>query len=436
MDEKRSQVLNDYPETEPKAMNGKESSLQHAISYDADKNVSQERQQRYVPDAGQFAKTMQPGKKNPLRLYQQAGLSIQHSYQNFQTRSRRAQLGIMALVLGCLTMLGAFGYTIFYNVYLLKYTPPVRIYEVRQPQTATYTINASGLVSIINQYNVTSNAPGRITIVQLLVKPGDSVKKDQPLIKFNPVQIQAQLDQAKANVDADQSYVNNVSNAVPYSALAVAKAQQDLQLAQNQYNALRGQLNLRDGDLISQYSGTVLAIKANPGDNINPNQTLLSIGDLSSVQIQAKLPISFRQQVQVNSQAQIVTPDGATLSGQITSIVPMVDPQTDTFTVNVTTNNNQQQLLWPNMIASIRLPVSIHGYAVPASSVLNPDQQSYVYIIRKGHAYMRHVHVISRSPDNSSYYVDSGLSPHEQVVVIPVNRLHEGIPVIINKIER
>jgi RND family efflux transporter MFP subunit len=435
MDEKRSQILNSYAESPSDALTGQARILHNAIPHGTRQKVSSGQQQRNGLMMAQFIRTLQSGQANSLRLYHSAHRGMQRMHKNFQARSRRAQWGIIAIALTSLALLVSFGYTIFHNVYLLKYHPPVTVYEVGQPQTDAYTINASGLVSITNQYNVTFNAPGRVTVSQLLVQPGDLVKKDQPLLKLDPSQVQAQLNQAKGTVAADQSFFNSVSNATPYNALAVAKAQQDLQLAQNQYNALVGQINLHNSDLISQYSGTVLSIKVNPGDNINPNQTLLNIGDLSSVQLQAKLPISLRQQVQVNSQAQIVSPDGTGLTGQIASIVPVVDPQTDTFTVNVTTNNNAQQILWPNMIASIRLPVSIHAYTIPCISVLNPDQESNVYVIRDGHAYIRQVHVINRSPDGSSYYVDGGLSPHEQVIILPLNRLHEGIPVTVDKVE-
>jgi RND family efflux transporter MFP subunit len=433
MNENRSQVL--HKEFESDNAKDRQIDIEKDISMTSDQN-SVMQQQRYMKNTAiQKDSVSAHAKASAIQFGQYPRRWIGQAHENFRKSSRRIKATIIASILVALILLGAVGYTIFHDSYLLKYMPPVTVLQVGQPRDITYSINASGLVSIKQKFNVTFNTTGRVTVSQLLVNPGDKVQAGQPLLKLDPSQIQAQITLAQRTVNADQSYLNSVSNATPYNGITVANAQRALQLAQNQYNALISQINLHDSDLISEYEGTVLSVAVNPGDSINPNQTLITIGDLSAVQIQAKLPISLRQQVQPNTTAQIITPDGTTLQGKIASIVPVVDPQTDTFTVNVATDSNPNQILWPNMIASIRLPLTIHAYVIPQISVLNPSHESAIYVLRNGHVYLKQVHVVDQSPDGTSYYVDNGITPNDQIIILPLNRLHEGMPVTVQSIE-
>jgi RND family efflux transporter MFP subunit len=256
------------------------------------------------------------------------------------------------------------------------------------------------------------------------------------LIKFDTTQLTAQLQQAESDVAAAQAYLNSVAS-VAINPIAIAAAQQAYQVANNHYHALTAQTNsmtLRDGNLISPVNGVVITVLVNPGENFGANDILMTLMDQSSVLIHTQLPLANLQQIHLNALAQIVPsalPD-VHLTGKVTAIIPQADPQTDTFQVDVSVTNTQQALL-PGMSAFVQVQSQQTALVIPRIAVLNPDTESSVFKVLNGHAYMQQVHVVGSDPN--VFYIDSGLSPNDQIVVLPLNRLHQGQAITINSVE-
>jgi RND family efflux transporter MFP subunit len=161
---------------------------------------------------------------------------------------------------------------------------------------------------------------------------------------------------------------------------------------------------------------------------------LLTLMDQSTVTVRAKIPLQNLQQVKLGEAVQ-VTPSALpnlNLTGSVVSIIPQADPQTDTFEVWVNIVNTQQTLL-PGMSAFVRIQSPQNAFSLPRISVLNPDRESVVFIVRNGHTYMQPVHVAGNAP--GVFIVDSGLSARDQIVVLPLNRLHNGQAVSITSVE-
>ncbi|BCL84284.1 efflux RND transporter periplasmic adaptor subunit [Ktedonobacteria bacterium brp13] len=354
--------------------------------------------------------------------------------QTFKCRSRRSQLMILAITLASILLIGSIIYTAWF---MFNPTPPITAFVVGQTQQVPQNVSGFGPVASQQQSNVTFAAPGHIA--GILVKPGDIVTRGTPVIKLDPSQLQAQIDLAANNVDARHAYLNAVSSAIPYNAVVVAAAQQNYVVAQNQYHALMVQTNfnsLHNSDLISQINGVVMQISVNAGDSFAANENLMVIADQSSVIVDAKLPLDVRQYVHNNDPVDVnaLGLHDINLQGTITAIIPQVDPQTDSFTVEVTIPN-PGEALWSGMNAYVHIRSEVNAFAVPRICVLNPDQESAVYTIRNGRVYMQQVHVIGSSPDGNQTYVDAGLTAGEKIVVLPLNRMHEGLPINIGTIE-
>jgi RND family efflux transporter MFP subunit len=152
---------------------------------------------------------------------------------------------------------------------------------------------------------------------------------------------------------------------------------------------------------------------------------LITIMDQSSVTVRAKIPLTNLGQIKLGESAQI-TPSAlpnVNVTGTVSSIIPQADPQTDTFGVWVTINNTQQSIL-PGMSAFVRLQAQQSAFVVPRLAVLNPDRDSSVFVIRNGHATAQRVHIVGQT--QNSYFIDSGLTPGEQIVVLPLDKLHDG----------
>lgn len=343
----------------------------------------------------------------------------------------RRFLTVTALLLIAL-LLGALGYTFWY-IYLA--VQPVTVYQVSKQQTVSQYIGGGGLAYAHQQLDMSFPVAERV--IDVMVKAGDHVKQNQPLIKLDPTQLNAQVTLASNNVAAAQAYLNSVSNSSPYNPVTVAQAQQALDVAKNHYDALVAQASsptLSSGNLISPVNGVVTIVNINPGEVFNANSILLTIMDLSTVIVHAKISLANLQQVKVGSLAQ-VTPSALpnlTLKGTVTSIIPQADPQTDTFEVWVSVPNVQQALL-PGMSAFVRIQGQQNAFVVPRLAVLNPDRESSVFVVRNSHVYMQSIHVAGNAPN--VFFIDNGLSANDTIILLPLNKMHDGQAVHIINVE-
>lgn len=311
--------------------------------------------------------------------------------------------------------------------------PSVTLYQV-STQNVTQYVGGGGIVFPRQQLDLSYPVAERV--VSVLVKAGDHVTPNQPLLQLDPSQLNAQISQAASDLAAAQAYLNTVSTSG--NALAIAQAQQAYNLAKNKYNTLVAEASsslLHNGNLISPLRGVVTTVDINPGEVFAADTPLLTIMDESTVIVHVKVPLANLGQVHTG-EAAIVTPSALpdeSFRGTVSSIIPQADPQTDTFEVWVNVVNTDGALL-PGMSTFVRIQNPTRAMIVPRLAVLNPDSASIVFVEQNGHAYVRQVHVAGRSAN--LIYIDAGLSPGEVVVLVGLNTLRDGQAVHVTRIEK
>jgi RND family efflux transporter MFP subunit len=341
--------------------------------------------------------------------------------------SKLALVAICMLTLLFLGLMGLVCFREFFGVY------DVTAFRVGQRKMVSQYIGGGGLIHPLQQ--VTISYPAPLQIVDVLVKEGDHVKQGQPLVKLDPDQVNAQVNQAQNDVNAAQSYVNTVSGSG--NQVALAGANHTLEQAQNKLKTLQAQTSsILSGDqLVAPIQGVVTNLNASPGLQARANAALLAVIDQSSVIMRAKIPLENLSQVRLGMKA-LVTPSALpdqTFNGTVTAITPQADAETDTFEVDIQVNNAQQMLLG-GMSAFVRIQGQVNAFVVPRLAVLNPDRESSVFEIRNGHAYLKAVHVVGRSAND--VYVDDGLKNSDLIVLLPIQRVRQGQEVNVVSTER
>ncbi|MBA2287898.1 MAG: efflux RND transporter periplasmic adaptor subunit [Ktedonobacteraceae bacterium] len=326
-------------------------------------------------------------------------------------------LGLLVLLAVGLVAAGAFAWT------RRNAAADVTVYQVKA-RDATQYIGGGGMIFPLQQLNVSYPFPERV--VAVLVKPGDQVAPDQPLIQLDTSQLNAQIKQAFDNMKAAKAYLDSVS--AGGNTVTIAQAQQQYNLAQNRYNALVAQSAsslLHNGNLISPMNGVVTVVNVNPNQVVAADTPLLTIMDESSVIVRVKIPLEDLSMVHPG-QAALVTPSALPnhdFNGTVSSVIPQADPQTDTFEVWVKVANANKSLL-PGMNAFVRIPLPLHAFIVPRLAVLNPDRESIVFVVRHQRAYIQHVQVVGHTGD--AVIVGQGLSEGDDIVLIGMDQLQNG----------
>ena len=287
---------------------------------------------------------------------------------------------------------------------------------------------------------------GRISTV--LVKAGDAVKKDQPLLTLvspdadaamsaylsaEATTTQAQSALVKAQADFDRASDLFEHNAVAKkdvqatdSALAQAKGSVQQTLAVREQAARRlAVLGLTPGDfkqeviLRSPLSGKVLELSVVPGEFRNDTSaSVMTIADLSTVWVTSQVPESYIRFVQVGERVEInlVAFPGETLVGRVARIADTVDPQTRTVKVQAEMGNPLGRFR-PEMFGSIHhIESTVKMPVMPAAAVVRNGNRTIVFVESAPGHFSERVVTIGK-PAGTSVRILSGIKPGESVVV-------------------
>jgi len=293
---------------------------------------------------------------------------------------------------------------------------------------------------------VTLPVAGRITTV--LVKAGDAVTKDQPLLTMaSPdadaaisaflsagaavTQAQAVLGKAQADFDRasdlfDHNAVAKKDVQAADSALAQAKGGvQQSQATREQAERRLAVLGLASSDfkqevvLRSPLSGKVLELSVVPGEFRNDmSASVMTIADLSTVWVTSQVPESYIRFVQVGERVEInlVAYPGETFDGRVARIADIVDPQTRTVKVQAEMRNPQGRFR-PEMFGSIHHIESIAQMpVVPAGAIVRSGNRTIVFVEESPGRFVERVVTLGK-PAGASVRIISGVKPGDTIVV-------------------
>lgn len=285
-------------------------------------------------------------------------------------------------------------------------------------------------------------------IVSVLVKAGDAVKKDQPLLTIQSpdadaamtaylsaraTESQTAVALGKAQADSDRAADLFEHNAVAKKDVqAAASALAQAIAALEQARAVREQslrrltvLGLSPNGFDQQVvvraplAGKVLELSVVPGEFRNDTTApLLTIADLSTVWVASQVPETYIRFVQLGERVQIslVAFPSQTFEGRVSRIADTVDPQTRSVKVQAELDNRRGDLR-PEMYGSIHhIEATRPTPVVPASAVIQSGERSLLFVeTSAGHFEQRTVMVGAR--DGDVLRVVSGVSAGDTVVV-------------------
>jgi len=287
---------------------------------------------------------------------------------------------------------------------------------------------------------------GRVTAV--LVKTGDAVTKDQPLLtiqspdadaamsaylsaKATETQSEVALDKAKADRDRAKDLFEHDAVAkkeVQAAESALAQAEAALEQARAAREQSRRRLtvlglsatNFEQQVVVrAPLSGKVLELSVVPGEFRNDTTApLMTIADLSTVWVTSQVPESYIRFVQVGERVEIVLVayPGEVFEGRVARVADTVDPQTRTVKVQAELDNPKGRLR-PEMFGSIH---HIEGTArtpvVPAGAVIHTGDQATLFVeTAPGRFESRKVTL--GAPASDVVRIVAGVSPGDSVVV-------------------
>jgi multidrug efflux system membrane fusion protein len=334
--------------------------------------------------------------------------------------------------------------------------PPVPVIATTvKEQNFPIVLTGIGNVAALNSATVRSMVTEQIISIDF--KDGQSVKKGELLAQLDPSSLQAQLDQADANLARDEAHLENgrinLGRFVPLAKQGFAPQQQ---VATQQAKIAQEQAVIQADQAAIEYAKTQLSYTklVAPFDGV-AGIRLLDVGNIihssstrgSPTEPNALVVINQVQPIAVMftlAAADIPEVQEALAKGPVKAIALSADGKTqlDTGTLvaidnqaNTTSGTitlraifpNPDRKLWPGMFVNVRVVTQVqdNGLTVPLDAVQQGPQGQFVFVVAPDHKVaMQPVSV--RETLNSEALIDKGLSAGETVVVRGQYRLTPG----------
>jgi RND family efflux transporter MFP subunit len=332
-------------------------------------------------------------------------------------------------------------------------------------------LNASGYVVAQRKADVAPKITAQL--VELLVQEGSMVRKGQVIARLESADAQALLEQNRANLNLAEARLNQAKADLENASVefdrrktlvktgAIARSEYDA--AETRYLGAKANVQALDAavkaavaavrsaevsleytEIRAPFDAVVLTKNADVGDILTPlgaaanaKAAVVTIADLSSLQVEADVSESNISQVRVGGPCDIVLDalPGTRFPGEVSTIVPTVDRSKASVLVKVRFLRKDPRVM-PEMSAKVgflsRPPTPDEQkprLMVSRAAVRHENDSSFVYVIRGDHA--RKTGIRTGREIGDMVEVLAGLKAGELVVAGEVKGLRDGAKVTL-----
>ncbi len=305
----------------------------------------------------------------------------------------------------------------------------------------------SGSLMPVVQAMVKSKVAGELLTVT--VREGESVTRGAVLARIDTRNQQAQVDSQRATVEKaradlamakleldnnqrllDRNFI--APTVVDTSRSAHAASAAGLKAAQAQ--ARLAEIGLSDAVVRAPINGIVAKRMVQPGEKVSPDEPLLSLVDLSLLELEAPAPASEVPLIKVG-QAVRFTVDGfgeRAFTGLVERINPVAESGSRSVLIYLAVPNADGSLKG-GMFAKGTLLLDANAAApvIPLSAVRTEAGLPYVLVLKDGKLLQRKVTLGLKSEEMGLVQVSQGLALGEQVLAASSGLLQAGMSVTL-----
>lgn len=284
------------------------------------------------------------------------------------------------------------------------------------------------------------------TIISILKKNGDSVKKGEVVIKLTKAEVESEYKSAIANLESSKILLDAANNNFEKykklfemglvseidflnfkTSFSDAKAHYLTQKAnfenkKDTYDKLT-RVSLLDGKIGNLFS--------KEGNDVAEDENLFTVIDESAMEGYVEFPGNLYNNIKVGDQVKVEITDlrNKSFIGVVAEINPVANPETKKFKMKLSIKNDTSEIK-DGMYGKVSIAFeNKKGLVVPQSAVLTKSFISYIYVVRDGVATKVSV---ERGIINEPYIevISSGLKPGDSVVYEGTFGLNDGDKVI------
>jgi len=285
-----------------------------------------------------------------------------------------------------------------------------------------------------------------------LADMGDTVERNQALVKINPVDYQLALNEAKANLTSAQAQLDLATKSYERSKALLLRdviSKDTFDKSESQYKASLAGLNrikamvdiarerLNKTTIRAPFSGRVANRMVEVGQTVGPGQPVMSIVDLDPMRV--RIGLSEKDYIHLDLDDPVSVSIDAFPENSITARIDMIgvksDPRTNTFDVDILVDNPDHRLK-AGLTARVRITADIipNTILIPQSTILFRERNKEVYIVDANNKAQRRLLRLGVNV-GADVQVLAGLSENDRLVITGGQYLNPDVNVIISSPE-
>jgi len=319
---------------------------------------------------------------------------------------------------------------------------PEDLYTVRR-DALSRTLPLTGTLAALTSATVKAKVAGEL--VEVAVREGQAVKRGQLLARIDQTEVQARVAARQADAEAARAQLGLAEknrstqksllekNFISQNAFDTTQSNQEVAAARlraAEADLVSARKSLGDAVLLAPFAGVVSERHAQPGERVPLDGKVVSLVDLTRLELEAAVPASTIARVKVG-QPVAFRVDGfgeREFLGRIERINPATTAGSRSINLYAVIENSDG-LLRGGLFAQGELILERieNALLAPASAVREETGRQYVYAIADG--VLRRRLVKTGRPDaGDQVQVLEGLAEGERIVKSNLGLLREGVP--------
>lgn len=314
-------------------------------------------------------------------------------------------------------------------------------WAIVEPQTLRRTVKVVGSLAPARRVDLAAQTAGQVETVA--ARPGDRVAAGDVLVQVGVDRLALDLDLARSNAASSRTQLTlaegqlvraqalvdrGVSAASSLDEASSAVEAERASLAALEDQVAAAELALADATVTAPFDGIVSAREVEPGAVVAAGAPLLTVVDLSEVEMLASAPVAAGASIRPGQAVEVAVDglSGRVFEGEVVRIAPVAAEGTRTIVVYVTLGNADGTLLG-GMFATGRIVVAEarDAVALPAQAIREDDAGAHVLVIEEGRIARRAVEV-GEAWEGGLTQVAGGLAPGEAALVAELEDLAPG----------
>lgn len=314
---------------------------------------------------------------------------------------------------------------------------PVKVYHVTAPEGST-SRSFPGKVEASEKADLSFRVPGKV--IELPVKEGQQVKKDQLIAKLDPKDYQHAVDETKSKYEYQKGQLERYAELLKDQF--VAQAKYDAQKAATdtaKANLDSAEKNLEDTNLKAPFDGEIAQRYVENFQTIKEKEPIVRLHNRDQIDVSLQIPesviISQGKKTDLSLEAEFDSAPGTRYPTQIKEVSSQADPDTQTYKVTLTMQAPKGLNIFPGMTTTIFASTKRQSgdksvFEIPTTAVFaDAEGHSNVWLVDPSTNTIKAHPIKFDKLEGETVTVTEGLQSGETIVAAGVKFLREGMKI-------